>query len=57
MELVTKRLLLKTIDLDLLDAAAACDTKGIAALGYRTSGEWPDEAFAEAIPYFREQLL
>jgi ribosomal-protein-alanine N-acetyltransferase len=57
MELLTKRLLLKTLDLDLLDAAATHDDKAIAALGYRTNGEWPGEDFVEAIPYFRERLL
>jgi ribosomal-protein-alanine N-acetyltransferase len=57
MELLTKRLLLKTVELDLLEAAAKRDAKAIAALGYQTNGEWPGSDFLEAIPYFRDRLL
>jgi ribosomal-protein-alanine N-acetyltransferase len=57
MELLTERLLLKTLDLDLLDAAVTRTVNAIAALGYRTNGEWPGDDFVEAIPYFRERLI
>ncbi|GED16042.1 GNAT family N-acetyltransferase [Aneurinibacillus migulanus] len=57
MNLETKRLLLKTLDLDLIEAAAKRDTQAIEALGYKTNGEWPGPDFFEALPYFRELLI
>ncbi|MGV6938708.1 GNAT family N-acetyltransferase [Paenibacillus sp. CMM36] len=40
-ELQTNRLLLKTLDLNLIEAAARRDIGAIEALGYKTSDEWP----------------
>ncbi|WP_028775998.1 GNAT family N-acetyltransferase [Shimazuella kribbensis] len=57
MLLETNRLLLRTLELDLLEAATQRDTKEIEALGYKTNGEWPEPEFAEALPYFRELLI
>ncbi|MCY8512686.1 GNAT family N-acetyltransferase [Bacillus atrophaeus] len=57
MQLETDRLLLKTLDLNLLEAAAKRDLLGIEALGYKTNGEWPEPDFFEALPFFRELLL
>lgn len=55
--LETDRLLLKTIDVNLLDAASKRDHQAIIDLGYKTNGEWPNSDFFEAIPYFREILM
>jgi [ribosomal protein S5]-alanine N-acetyltransferase len=57
MELETNRLILKTVDLDLLDAAAQNSASAIEALGYHTNGEWPGPDFADALPYFRKLLV
>lgn len=57
MKLETNRLLLKTLDLNLIEAAAQRDTQAIEALGYKTNGEWPGPDFFEALPYFRELLI
>ncbi|WP_248930651.1 GNAT family N-acetyltransferase [Paenibacillus hamazuiensis] len=57
MKLQTNRLLLTTLDLDLIEAAARRDTAAIEALGYKTNGEWPGPDFFEALPYFREILI
>jgi RimJ/RimL family protein N-acetyltransferase len=57
MKLQTNRLILKTLDLDLIEAAARRDTAAIEAMGYKTNGEWPGPDFLEAIPYFRELLI
>ncbi|HBV97195.1 MAG: acetyltransferase [Peptococcaceae bacterium BICA1-7] len=57
MKLETNRLLLKTLDLNLVEAAAQRDTQAIEALGYKTNGEWPGSDFFEALPYFRELLI
>ncbi|WP_426454220.1 GNAT family N-acetyltransferase [Paenibacillus sp. S-38] len=57
MKLYTNRLMLVTLDLDLIQAAARQDTGAIEALGYTTNGEWPGPDFLEAIPYFRERLI
>ncbi|KQN97778.1 GNAT family N-acetyltransferase [Paenibacillus sp. Leaf72] len=57
MKLQTKRLILKTLDLDLIDAAARHDTGAIEAMGYKSNGEWPGPDFFEALPYFRERLI
>ncbi|MDF2663997.1 MAG: acetyltransferase [Paenibacillus sp.] len=56
-QLETSRLLLKTLDLELIEAAARRDTRAIEALGYKTDGEWPGPDFYEALPYFRELLI
>ncbi|MCM3748539.1 GNAT family N-acetyltransferase [Paenibacillus pasadenensis] len=53
----TNRLLLKTLDLDLIEAAARRDADAIEALGYKTNGEWPGPDFYEALPYFKELLV
>ena len=57
MQLETNRLLLETLDLNLLEAAAQRDTELIEALGYKTNNEWPEPDFVEALPYFREILI
>ncbi|MDR9855810.1 GNAT family protein [Paenibacillus sp. VCA1] len=57
MKLETDRLILQTLDLDLIDAAAKRDVRAIEALGYKTSGEWPGQDFYEALPFFRELLV
>ncbi|MEW5550597.1 GNAT family protein [Peribacillus frigoritolerans] len=57
MKLETNRLMLKTLDLNLIEAAAQRDTQAIEALGYKTNGEWPGPDFFEALPYFRELLI
>ncbi|RAP75681.1 GNAT family N-acetyltransferase [Paenibacillus montanisoli] len=57
MKIETNRLLLQTLDLQLIEAAAQRDTQAIEALGYRTNGEWPGEDFYEALPYFQELLI
>ncbi|UUZ94089.1 GNAT family N-acetyltransferase [Paenibacillus sp. P25] len=57
MQLETNRLLLQTLDLQLIEAAAKRDTLAIEALGYKTNGEWPGQDFYEASPYFRELLM
>ncbi|MHB0880720.1 GNAT family N-acetyltransferase [Paenibacillus sp. SEL1] len=57
MKLQTNRLLLKTLDLNLIEAAAQRDIGAIEALGYKTSDEWPGPDFFEALPYFRELLI
>jgi RimJ/RimL family protein N-acetyltransferase len=57
LKLETKRLLLITVDLKLIDAAAKRDTKAMEALGYKSNGEWPNDDFFEALPYFRELLI
>ncbi|MCQ6559855.1 GNAT family N-acetyltransferase [Paenibacillus mendelii] len=57
MKLETNRLLLVTLDLSLIDAAAQRDVRAIEALGYKTNGEWPGPDFSEALPYFREMLI
>ncbi|MDP4096383.1 GNAT family N-acetyltransferase [Paenibacillus sp. P96] len=57
MELQTNRLILKTLDLPLIEAAAQRDVGAIEALGYKTNGEWPGPDFFEALPYFRELLI
>ena len=57
MKLETNRLILKTVDLNLIEAAAQRNTQVIEALGYKTNGEWPGHDFFEALPYFRELLL
>ncbi|MEI1420943.1 GNAT family N-acetyltransferase [Bacillus cabrialesii] len=55
--LETNRLLLRTIDIPLLDAASKRNHQAIQDMGYQTNGEWPDPDFFEAIPYFREKLV
>ncbi|MCY7809165.1 GNAT family N-acetyltransferase [Bacillus spizizenii] len=55
--LETNRLLLKTIDIPLLDAASKQDHQAMKNLGYETNGEWPNPDFFEAIPYFREKIV
>lgn len=57
MKLETNRLLLKTLDLNLIELAARRDKQAMEALGYKTNGEWPGPDFFEAIPYFREILI
>ena len=57
MKLQTNRLILKTLDLDLIEAAARRETSTIEAMGYKTNGEWPGPDFLEALPYFRELLI
>ena len=57
MKLETNRLLLTTLDLSLIEAAAQRDTKAIETLGYKTNGEWPGPDFFEALPYFRALLI
>lgn len=57
MILQTNRLILKTLDLNLIEAAAQRDIGAIEALGYKTSDEWPGPDFFEALPYFRELLI
>ncbi|RPK10954.1 hypothetical protein FH5_04032 [Priestia endophytica] len=57
MKLETNRLLLQTLDLNLIEAAAKRDTRAIEAMGYKTNGEWPGPDFFEALPYFRELLI
>lgn len=57
MEIQTNRLLLKTLDLDLIEAAAQRDSGAIEALGYATNGEWPGPDFYEALPYFKQLLI
>jgi RimJ/RimL family protein N-acetyltransferase len=57
MQLETNRLLIKTLELDLLEAAAQRNTHAIEDLGYKTNGEWPESDFVEALPYFRELLI
>ncbi|BFH60559.1 GNAT family N-acetyltransferase [Paenibacillus azoreducens] len=57
MKLETNRLILQTLDLDLMDAAAKRDARAIEALGYKTNGEWPGQDFYEALPFFRELLV
>jgi RimJ/RimL family protein N-acetyltransferase len=56
-KLETSRLLLITLDLELIEAAARHDIRAIEALGYKTNGEWPGPDFYEALPYFRELLI
>lgn len=55
--LETNRLLLRTIDIPLLNAASKRNHQAIQDLGYQTNGEWPDPAFFEAIPYFLKKLV
>lgn len=43
--LETNRLLLKTIDIPLLDAASKQDHQAMKNLGYETNGEWPNPDF------------
>ncbi|PEE33541.1 GNAT family N-acetyltransferase [Bacillus cereus] len=57
MKLETNRLMLKTLDLNLIEAAAQRDIQAIEAMGYQTNGEWPGADFFEALPYFRELLI
>ncbi|WP_307474831.1 GNAT family N-acetyltransferase [Paenibacillus harenae] len=57
LKLETKRLVMHTIDLPLIEAAARRDTQAIEAIGFKTNGEWPTPDFYEAIPYFRELLV
>jgi ribosomal-protein-alanine N-acetyltransferase len=57
MQLETARLVLKTLDLALIEAAARRDTQAIEAMGYKTNNEWPGPDFFEAVPYFRELLI
>ncbi|GGG65749.1 GNAT family N-acetyltransferase [Paenibacillus radicis (ex Gao et al. 2016)] len=57
MKIVTNRLVVQTIELPLLEAAAKRDTQAIEALGFKTNGEWPVTDFHEAIPFFRELLI
>ncbi|MFF2092968.1 GNAT family N-acetyltransferase [Paenibacillus sp. NPDC058174] len=57
MKLETTRLVVQTIDLRLLEAAAKRDTQAIEAIGFKTNGEWPAADFHDAIPYFRELLI
>lgn len=57
MKLETDRLILQTLDLDLMDAAAERDARAIEALGYKTNGEWPGQDFYDALPFFRELLV
>jgi [ribosomal protein S5]-alanine N-acetyltransferase len=57
MKLETNRLMLKTLDLNLIEAAAQRNTHAIEALGYKTNNEWPEHDFFEALPYFRELLI
>ncbi|UUZ79776.1 hypothetical protein LJK88_32580 [Paenibacillus sp. P26] len=52
MQLETNRLLLQTLDLQLIEAAAKRDTLAIEALGYKTNGEWPGQDFYEALALF-----
>jgi len=56
MEITTKRLILYSVDIALLDAAIA-GVSAVEKLGYKSSGEWPGKDFQEAIPYFRKELL
>ncbi|QYR19264.1 GNAT family N-acetyltransferase [Paenibacillus sp. sptzw28] len=57
MRLQTNRLILQTLDLNLVEAAARLDTRAIEAMGYKTNGEWPGPEFLDALPYFRELLI
>jgi len=57
MQIETNRLELKTLNVDLIEAAARQDAKAIEALGYKTKGEWPGPDFLEALPYFRDPLI
>ena len=53
----TKRLIIDTMSLSLIDAAAKRDYDSISALGYLAGGEWPSDDFIEAIPVFREMIV
>ncbi|WP_025716130.1 GNAT family N-acetyltransferase [Paenibacillus sp. 1-18] len=57
MKVQTNRLILKTLDLDLIEAAARRDIRAIEAMGYKTNGEWPGTDFFEALSYFQELLI
>ncbi|MCZ8521764.1 MULTISPECIES: GNAT family N-acetyltransferase [Paenibacillus] len=57
MKLQTNRLLLQTLDLELIDAASRQDLGALEAMDYKTNGEWPGPDFLEALPYFREQWI
>jgi [ribosomal protein S5]-alanine N-acetyltransferase len=57
MKLQTNRLIIKTLDLELIEAAARRDTRSIEAMGYKTNSEWPGPDFFDALPYFRELLI
>ncbi len=57
MKLQTNRLIIKTLDLELIEAAARRDTRAIEAMGYKNNSEWPGPDFFEALPYFRELLI
>ena len=54
MKLETPRLLLVTMDLPMIDAAARNDRQVFESLGYTRSDEWPSADFREALPYYRE---
>lgn len=57
MELKSERLVLHTLDLDLIDAAAKQDKHAFEVLGYTSNGEWPGRDFYDALPFFRELLI
>ncbi|SFH95616.1 Acetyltransferase (GNAT) domain-containing protein [Bacillus sp. 71mf] len=57
MKLETNRLLLKALDLNLIEVATQRDIQAIEAMGYKTNGEWPGADFFEALPYFRALLI
>ncbi|WP_411802166.1 hypothetical protein [Bacillus mojavensis] len=54
--LETERLLLKTIDVNLLDAASKRDHQAIIDLGYKTNGEWPNSDFFKQFLIFTPLL-
>lgn len=53
----TKRLIIDTMSLSLIDAAANRDFDSIRTLGYVAGSEWPQDDFMEAIPVFREMIV
>ncbi|CAG7629868.1 hypothetical protein PAESOLCIP111_03144 [Paenibacillus solanacearum] len=57
MKLETPRLLLVTMDLPMIDAAARNDRQAFESLGYTCSDEWPSADFREALPYYRELMV
>ncbi|MWV47154.1 GNAT family N-acetyltransferase [Paenibacillus sp. HJL G12] len=57
MKLETERLVLHTLDLDWIDAAAKQDTHAFEVMGYTSNGEWPGPDFYDALPFFRDLLI
>lgn len=57
MVLKTQRLILETMDIELMDAIIENNYKKIEKLGYRKNEEWPEEDLKEAMPVFKELIL